>query len=173
MCANSLPKLSLSTRFCAERKTPPEYQISKNKIEMFFADVPCQGHYSTNTNHFCNARLLSCHGLAQIVTWKNGNENIPPVPLQALSTWNPSRRSHTLHTCWPQVRKGNPFPVGEVLFVGVSPSVTTRLGIPVSPYRTQNPPRPENPRKLLKNYNLAHPGPVPKITEKLLRNVIF
>ena len=44
---------------------------------------------------------------------------------------------------------------------------------PVSPYRIQNPPRPENPRKLLKNYNLAHPGPVPKITEKLLRSVIF
>ena len=35
------------------------------------------------------------------------------------------------------------------------------------------PPRPENPRKLLKNYNLAHPGPVLKITEKLLRSVIF
>ena len=117
---------SVSTGFCAERKTPQEYQISKNKIEMFFADVPYQGHYSTNANHFCNARLLSCQGLAQIFTWKNGNENIPPVPLQALLTWNPARRSYTLHTCWPQVRKGNPFPIGEVLFVGVSPSVTTR-----------------------------------------------
>ena len=47
------------------------------------------------------------------------------------------------------------------------------LGIPVSPYRIQNPHRPEDPRKLLKNYNLAHPGPVPKITEKLLRSVIL
>ena len=37
----------------------------------------------------------------------------------------------------------------------------------------QNPPRPENPRKLLENYNLAHPGPVLKITEKLLGSVIF
>ena len=41
------------------------------------------------------------------------------------------------------------------------------VGIPASPYRIQNPPRPENPRKLLKNYNLAHPGPVLKITENL------
>ena len=48
-----------------------------------------------------------------------------------------------------------------------------RLGIPVSPYRIQNPPRPENPRKLLKNYNLAHPGPVPKITEKITRKRNF
>ena len=49
----------------------------------------------------------------------------------------------------------------------------SKLAIPVSPYRIQNPPCPENLRKLLKNYNLAHPGPVPKITEKLLRSVIF
>ena len=115
-----------STRFSAEQKSPQEYQILKNNIERFFVDVPCQGHYSTKTNYFCNARLLSCHGLAQIVTWKNGNESIPPVPLQALSIWNPARRSHTLHTYKPQVWKGNPFPIGEVLFVGVSPSVTTR-----------------------------------------------
>ena len=38
---------------------------------------------------------------------------------------------------------------------------------------TNPPPRPENPRKLLENYNLAHPGPVLKITEKLLRSVTF
>ena len=31
-------------------------------------------------------------------------------------------------------------------------------------------PHPENPEKLLKNYNLAHPRTVLKITEKLLKN---
>ena len=35
---------------------------------------------------------------------------------------------------------------------------------------TRSPPHPENPDKLLKNYNLAHPGPVLKIAEKLLKN---
>ena len=44
------------------------------------------------------------------------------------------------------------------------------VGIPVSPYRIQNPPLPEN---CSKNYNLALPRPVPKITKKLLRSVIF
>ena len=93
---------------------------------MFFVAVPCQGHYSTKTNHFCNARSLSRRGLTQIFTWKNGNENIPPVPSQALSTWSPARRSHTLHTRWPEGLEREPFPKGEVLFVGVSPSVNTR-----------------------------------------------
>ena len=39
------------------------------------------------------------------------------------------------------------------------------VAIPVLPSRIQNPPRPENPGELLKNYNLAHPGPVLKTTE--------
>ena len=51
-------------------------------------------------------------------------------------------------------------------------TVYPSLEILVSPYRMQKPPRPENPRKLLKNHNLAHPEPVLKITEKLLRSVI-
>ena len=41
---------------------------------------------------------------------------------------------------------------------------------PSFPLEETKSPRPENPRKLLKNYNLAHPGPVLKITEKLLKN---
>ena len=48
---------------------------------------------------------------------------------------------------------------------------------PGFPLQNTKSPRPENPRKLLKkkvkNYNLAHPGPVAKITEKLQRSVIF
>ena len=32
-------------------------------------------------------------------------------------------------------------------------------------------PHPENPGKLLKNYSLAHPGTVLKITEKLLLEI--
>ena len=32
-----------STRFCAERKSPQEHLILKNKIEIFFVDVPCAG----------------------------------------------------------------------------------------------------------------------------------
>ena len=116
----------LSTCFCAERKSPQEYRILKNKIEMLCVAVPCQGPYSTKTNYFCNARLLSCRGLTQIFTWKNGNKNIPPVPSQALSTWSPATRSHTLHTRWPEGLEREPFPIGEVLFVGVSPSVNTR-----------------------------------------------
>ena len=34
-------------------------------------------------------------------------------------------------------------------------------------------PRPENPGKLLKKHNLAHPGPVLKITENFLKVYIF
>ena len=44
------------------------------------------------------------------------------------------------------------------------------LEIPVSPWRIQNPPAPENPRKLLKIYNSAHPRPVLKNAEKLVNN---
>ena len=44
---------------------------------------------------------------------------------------------------------------------------------PSFPSENTKSPRPENPEKLLKNYNLAHPEPVLKITEKLLKRVIF
>ena len=38
------------------------------------------------------------------------------------------------------------------------------------PLENTKSPHPENPEKLLKNYNLAHPGTILKITEKLLKN---
>ena len=38
------------------------------------------------------------------------------------------------------------------------------------PLENTKSPHPENPGKLLKNYNLAYPGTVLKITEKLLKN---
>ena len=79
--------------------------------------------------------------------------------------------SQTLKHCKIQSRKDAP--KMAILEAPCAQNAHGRIGIPVSPYRIQIPPRPENPRKLLKNYNLAHPGPVPKITEKLLRSVIF
>ena len=44
---------------------------------------------------------------------------------------------------------------------------------PSFPLENTKCPRPENPGKLLKNYNLGHPEPVLKITETLLKRVIF
>ena len=48
---------------------------------------------------------------------------------------------------------------------------------PLREYNHPPPPAPENPGKLPKNYNLAHPRPArgaaPKITEKLLKSVFF
>ena len=41
------------------------------------------------------------------------------------------------------------------------------------PLENTKSPHPENLRKLLKNYNLAHPGAVLKITEKLLKKCNF
>ena len=38
------------------------------------------------------------------------------------------------------------------------------------PLENTKSPHPENPGKLLKNYNLAHPGTVLKIAGKLLKN---
>ena len=38
------------------------------------------------------------------------------------------------------------------------------------PLENTKSPHPENPEKLLKNYNLAHPRTALKITEKLLKN---
>ena len=43
------------------------------------------------------------------------------------------------------------------------------MRIPLSPYRIQNPLRPENYSKI----TIWHPGPVLKNTEKVLRSVIF
>ena len=70
---------ALSTRFCVERKSPQEYQILKYKLRcsslMDLVKTPIQ----PKPSWFCNARLLSCHGLAQTCTWKDMNENIPLV----------------------------------------------------------------------------------------------
>ena len=44
------------------------------------------------------------------------------------------------------------------------------LWIPSVPLENTKSPHPENPGKLLKNYKLAQPGTVLKITENLLRN---
>ena len=41
------------------------------------------------------------------------------------------------------------------------------------PLENTKSPHPENPGKLLKNYNLAHPGAVLKIAEKLLKITIL
>ena len=38
------------------------------------------------------------------------------------------------------------------------------------PLENTKSPHPENPGNLLKNYNLAHPGTIPEITEKLLKS---
>ena len=40
---------NISMRFCAERKSPQDYRILKNIIEMFFVDIPCQDPYSAET----------------------------------------------------------------------------------------------------------------------------
>ena len=79
----------------------------------------------------------------------------------------PSVSSLSDHSIW------NPeghFSLAIIVF-GALGSLSSDPGFPLQ--NTKSPPRPENPRKLLKNCNLAHPGPVPKITEKLLRSVIF
>ena len=59
----------------------------------------------------------------------------------------------------------------DLVGLGAAGTATAHLACliwnPSFPLDNTKSPHPENPDKLLKNYNLAHPNPVLKITEKL------
>ena len=109
--------------------------------------------------------LRVCHGLLS----KDGQDLagvcLDPASLRitALEDWGPLAD-------WNQARSVS---VSLSLsFLATALSVA-QIRDPSFPLENTKSPRPENPGKLLKNYNLAHPEPVLKITEKLLKRVFL
>ena len=88
---------NLSTRFCAERKSPQEYRILKNQIEVFFFDVLCASPYSARISNFCHAVLFSYHEWPQAFTWKDGKH--PAFCFVSMSNPEPSKTiTHLPHS---------------------------------------------------------------------------
>ena len=99
----------------------------------------------TSTKEFCDTIATS---IARYEKYRRrASKCPPPIFLYTNIEWT---NLHLLHRSMSSQKLGSQFPLREC----------------------ENPPAPENPGKLLKNYNLAHPKPVLKMTEKLLKKIL-